>query len=71
MDTRRSFYLVSKQNDFAEPGVDASRSDCSDIPFVMPANDNVWTRERLSSRCGALLRRLMGLHNLNCVDKGR
>ena len=34
MDTRRSFYLASKQDDFAEPPADASRLDFDDIPLV-------------------------------------
>jgi hypothetical protein len=35
MDTRRSYYLHSKQDDFAEPAADASRLDFNDIPFVV------------------------------------
>jgi hypothetical protein len=50
MDTRRSFYLASREDDFAEPGAD-------DIPFIIPANDNVQTKDSLSARCGSLLRR--------------
>jgi hypothetical protein len=41
MDARRSFYLASRQNDFTEPAADASRLDFNDIPFIMPANDNL------------------------------
>jgi hypothetical protein len=48
MDTRRSFYLVSKPNDFAEP-VGASRNDLFDIAHVIAANDNLWTKNRLSA----------------------
>jgi len=44
MDTRRSFYLASREDDFAEPAADASRLDFSDIPFIMPANDNLRTK---------------------------
>jgi hypothetical protein len=62
MDTRRSFYLVPGQDDFAEPGADASRLDYDDIPYIMAANDNFHVKDRLSARCGALLRRLIGLH---------
>ena len=40
MDTRRSYYLQYKQDDFAEPAADASRLDFNDIPFVVPANDS-------------------------------
>ena len=45
MDTRRSFYLASRQDDFAESAADLNPSDCTDIPYVMPANDNVRTKE--------------------------
>ena len=61
MDTRRSFYLASREDDFAEPGAD-------DIPFIIPANDNVQTKDSLSARCGSLLRRLLALHNLRWPD---
>ena len=44
MDTRRSFYLASKEDDFAEPAGDASRLDFDDIPFIIPANDNLRTK---------------------------
>jgi hypothetical protein len=60
MDTRRSFYIASKEDDFAEPA--ASRLDFSDIPFIRPANDNLRTKDRLSARCTSLLRRLIALH---------
>jgi hypothetical protein len=58
MDTRSSYYLHSKQDDFAEPAAE-SRLDFDDVPFVMPANDNVRTKDRLSARCGSVLRRLI------------
>ena len=53
MTERRSFYLNSKQNDFAE----FSEIDYSDIPFVDPANDD--EPARLSARSRALMRRLI------------
>jgi len=64
MDKRRSFYLASKQDDFVEPAADAGRLDFNDIPFVMPANDNLRIKDSLSARCGSLLRRLLALHSL-------
>ena len=64
MDTRRSFYLASRQDGLAEPAADFSRADPNDIPYVMAANDNVRTKEHLSARCGALLRRLIASHGL-------
>ncbi len=63
MDKRRSFYLASSKDDFAEPPADASRLDFNDIPFVMPANDNFRIKDSLSARCGSLLRRLLALHS--------
>ena len=63
MDARRSFYLASRRDDFVEPAPDASRLDCSDIPYITAANDNFRVKDRLSARCGALLRRLIGLHS--------
>jgi len=64
MDARRSFYLASREDDFAEPAADASRLDFNDIPLITPVNDNVRTKDRLSARCGSLLRRLLALHSL-------
>ena len=64
MDTRRSFYLASTEDDFAKLAADASRLDFDDIPFVMPANDNLRTKVSLSARYGSLLRRLIALHGL-------
>jgi len=66
MDARRSFCLVSKEDDFAEPA--ASRLDFSDIHFIRPANDNLRTKDRLSARCASLLRRLFALHSLRWSD---
>jgi hypothetical protein len=68
MDTRRSYYLHSKHDDFAEPAADASQLDFNDIPFVIPANDNLRTKHSLSARCGSLLRRLIALHGLRWPD---
>jgi hypothetical protein len=39
MDTRRSFYLASREDDFAETAAGASRLDFNDIPLIVPAND--------------------------------
>ena len=64
MDKRRSFYLASSKDDFAEPPTDASRLDFNDIPFITSANDNFRIKDSLSARCGSLLRRLLALHSL-------
>jgi hypothetical protein len=63
MDTRRSFYLTSRSDDFAERDPDNGWVDFTDVPYVMPANDNVRAKDRLSACGGALLRRLMALHS--------
>jgi hypothetical protein len=70
MDVRRSFYLASRRDDFAETPIDASRLDASDIPCVVPANDNSPPKDGLSARCGNLLRRLIALHGLRLQLKG-
>jgi hypothetical protein len=62
MDRCRSFYLASRQDDFDVPAPDEASVDLTDIPCIIPANDNVQTKDRLSTRCGALLRRLIALH---------
>jgi hypothetical protein len=59
MDTRHSYYLHRRQDDFAELAADASRLDFNDTPFIVPANDNLRTKEGLSASCGSLLRRLI------------
>ena len=57
MDTRRSYYLASRQDDFDSPTPDEDWVDFTDIPYVVPANDNTRTKDRLSARCAALFRR--------------
>ena len=65
MATSRSYYLNSRQDDFAEPEAGAGGVDIIDIPYVMPANDNSRSKDRLSARCGLLLRRLIALHSFS------
>jgi hypothetical protein len=62
MDTRQYFYLAPGQDDFSEPAPDTGHLVCG-IPYVAAANDNVRVKDRLSARCRALLRRLIGLHS--------
>jgi hypothetical protein len=45
-----------------------NRHDLDDIPFIIPANDNVQTKDGLSARRGSLLRRLLALHYLRWPD---
>ncbi len=62
MDTRQSFYLASKRDDFAEPAP-PSGLDGRDIPYILAANDNLRVKDRLRVWCEALLRRLIGRHS--------
>jgi hypothetical protein len=62
MDTRRSFYLAARQDDFDVPAPDEAPVDLTDISYITPANDNARSKGRLSDRCGVLLRRLIALH---------
>jgi hypothetical protein len=64
MAASRSYYLNSRQDDFAKPHADTGAVSVSDVPYVMPANDNSRTKDRLSTRCGILIRRLIALHSL-------
>jgi hypothetical protein len=65
MDTRRSYFLLSRQDDFSElDAAELAEFDISDVPWVIPANDNAPTKVRLTARCTALLRRLIVLHSL-------
>ena len=64
MDTRRSYYLRSNNDDFSELD-ETHQFDTSDVPYVTPANDNAPTKVRLAARCGALLRRLIAVHRLS------
>ena len=44
MDTRRSYYLARRQDDFDIPAQDDEGwVDFADIPYVTPANDNIAT----------------------------
>jgi hypothetical protein len=63
MDTRRSFYLASRQDDFEILAPDEGW--VTDVPYVTPANDNFRVKVRLSASCGTLLRRLIALHSLS------
>ena len=66
MDTRRSFYLSCKQDDFSWKQDDfAQPFDPADIPYITSANDNVPTKLMLSARCRALLHRLITSHSFN------
>ena len=54
MDSRRSFYLAGRQDEFI------SQLEAG-IGYL---TDNERTKDGLSARCGALLRRVIALHSL-------
>ena len=62
MDTRRSYYLARRQDDFAEAPADAGTLKPYGILYAAPANDNSPTKARLSARCWNLFRRLIAVH---------
>ena len=62
VDTRRSYYLAHRQDDFAEAPADVCRLDCYEILYATPANDNSLISARLSVRCWNLFRRLVAIH---------
>ena len=70
MTEHGSFYLDSRQNDFAE----FSEIDHSDIPFVDPANDNEPTKARPSDigfEIGrACQRPCMTMYNVGAACRG-
>ena len=49
MDTRRSFDLAARQDDFDILAPDEAGGDLTDIPSVTPANDNTRTKDGLST----------------------
>ena len=58
VDTRRSYYLACREDDFAEPPAEA-RIECFEILYAAPANDNLLSKSKLSVRCWKLFRRLV------------
>ena len=61
MDTRRSYYLAHRQDDFAEAPADVCRLDCYEILYATPANDNSLISARLSARCRSFFWYLIAL----------
>jgi hypothetical protein len=65
MDARRSFCLVSREDDSDVLASDSEGGIVStDIPYIAPANDNSRVKDTLSVRLRALLRRLIAMHGL-------
>ncbi len=42
-----------------------------DIPYVVPANDNLPAYFTLSARCRALLHRLIAMHSIGTSDQAK
>jgi hypothetical protein len=61
VDTRRSYYLAHRQDDFAEAPADARRLVSYEILYATPANDNSLSKARLSARCRSFFRHLIAL----------
>ena len=62
MDTRRSYYLAYRQDDFAEAPADIHKPQSYEILSIMAANDNSLGKPGLSVRCWSLFRRLVAVH---------
>ena len=62
MDTRRSYYLACRQDDFAEAPANVYKPQSHEILYATPANDNSQNKTRLSARCLKLFRRLVAMH---------
>ncbi len=63
MDARRSFYKNSRQSDFTDLSARSEITD-TDIPYVIPANDNVPAKGWLSAICQTLFSRLIAMSDI-------
>ena len=61
MDTRRSYYLAHRQDDFAEAPASAGGLVSYEILYATPANDNSPIKARLSARCRSFFWYLIAL----------
>ena len=64
MDTRRSYYLACRQDDFAEAPAVIHKLQSYEILYATPANDNSASKTRLLARCWNLFRRLVAERRL-------
>jgi hypothetical protein len=62
VDTRRSYYLACRQDDFAEAPAETLTLESYEILYAAPANDSSLSKARLSARCWNLFRRLVAMH---------
>jgi hypothetical protein len=59
VDTRRSYYLACRKNDFAEAPAETLRLESYEILYAAPANDNSLSKSTLSVRCWELFHGLV------------
>ncbi len=65
MDARRSFYLAPGQDDLADLAPDVTCLGYHGVTYTVAGNDNIRVKDRLSARCGALLRHLLDLRRFS------
>jgi tRNA A37 threonylcarbamoyladenosine dehydratase len=63
MDARRSFYLNSRQSDFTDLSARSEITD-TDIPYIIPANDNVPAKGWLLAICRTLFSQLIAVSDI-------
>jgi hypothetical protein len=61
VDTRRSYYLAYRQDDFAEAPASSSKAHSYEILYAAAANDNSPNKPSLSARRGHLFRHLFAM----------
>jgi hypothetical protein len=69
MDTRRSYYLSYRQDDFAELNAKTRQPNTTDIHYVIAANDNSLSKVGLYVRCWTLLRTLTAMHGAKAHEQ--
>jgi hypothetical protein len=61
VDTRRSYFLAYRQDDFAEAPAGTGKPQSYEILYATAANDNSPNKPRLSVRHGHLFRHLFAM----------
>jgi hypothetical protein len=62
VDTRRSYYLACRQDDFAEIPPNIHKLQSCKVIFTPPANDNLPSKARLSALCRRIFLWLVAKH---------
>jgi hypothetical protein len=63
VDTRRSYYLACRQDDFGEVPAGTRGPKPYEILYAAPANDNSLSKGSLLARCWNLFGRLVAMHD--------